>query len=405
MQNLLVAQSGGPTAAINATLFGVLKKACENESRIGCVYAARFGIKGVLREDIFNLSKVVSKDVAKLLLQTPASCLGSCRHKLKDFEEEQEEYEKILEVFLKYDIKYFVYIGGNDSMDTVLKISEFLKEKQILDIFIVGAPKTIDNDLVLTDHCPGFGSAAKFVATTFAELERDCAVYDVEAVTLVETMGRDSGWLTAASCLSRVNGACGPSLIYCCEQSFSVEKFLEDVEEKLKEKPDLLVALSEGLKNEKDEYIFKINNKTKDMFGHSSNAGVAKFLADVVKKNLGCKVRAIELNSPQRAASHLASKTDIEEAVLVGEKAVELAIENKTKVMVTILRKKEDYEVEFGCALVEKIANKVKLMPEDFFQKNKRDVSYKAVRYLKPLIRGELKIEYKNGVPVFLNVV
>ncbi len=403
MKNLLVAQSGGPTVAINATLFGILKKA--QELKISRVYGARFGITGVFNEDILDLTHVFLKKETSLLLQTPSSCLGSCRYKLKDVQDSQEEYERILAVFLKYNIKYFIYIGGNDSMDTVMKISDFFQKKGILDVFVVGAPKTIDNDLLITDHCPGFGSAAKFVATTFAELKKDCSVYSEKSVTLVETMGRDSGWLAAASCLSRVDGTGGVDLIYCCEKSFSIEEFLIDIEEKFKEQKTLLIAISEGLKDKNGEYLYmEKKRKEKDVFGHSNSAGVAKFLADVVKNEFGCKVRAIELNSPQRAAVHLASKTDIDEAVLVGEKAVELAWQGKTKVMVTILRKEQGYDVTFGFVDVLNVANKIKLMPMEYLNEKGNDVTKKAVAYLEPLILGELEIKHKKAIPVFFDI-
>ncbi len=403
MKNLLVAQSGGPTAAINATLYGVIKAATKNN--VNKIYGARFGIKGVLNEDLIDLKERLNGEI-ELLKQTPASVLGSCRFKLKNLDSE-EEYEKIMNIFRKYDIGYFIYIGGNDSMDTAFKIAEYFKLKNVKDIFVVGAPKTIDNDIEKTDHCPGFGSAAKFVATTFSELERDCSVYNVKAVTLVETMGRDAGWLTAASCLSRVNGFDGPSLIYLCEKEFSEEKFLTDIEEKLKERNSVLVALSEGLRTKNGQHILEDLQKEnkKDMFGHKQNAGVAKHLEEVVRENLGCKVRSVELNTPQRAAAHIASKTDILEASTVGEKAVEFALKEKTNVMVTILRKEaENYEVSFSFTEIKNVANRVKKIPEDFISKTGTNLTEKAVSYLKPLIKGEPQIKFENGIPLFVKI-
>ncbi len=403
MKNLLVAQSGGPTAAINATLYGVIKAATENN--VNKIYGAKFGIKGVLNEDLIDLKERLNGEI-KLLKQTPASILGSCRFKLKNLDSE-EEYKKILHIFRKYDIKYFIYIGGNDSMDTASKIAEYFKLKNVKDIFVIGAPKTIDNDIEKTDHCPGFGSAAKFVATIFSELERDCSVYNVKAVTLVETMGRDAGWLTAASCLSRVNGFDGPSLIYLCEKEFSEEKFLTDIEEKLKEKNSVLVALSEGLKTKNGQHILENLQKEnkKDMFGHKQNAGVAKHLEEVVRENIGCKVRSVELNTPQRAAAHIASKTDILEASIVGEKAVEFALKEKTNVMVTILRKEaENYEVDYSFTEIKNVANRVKKIPEEFISETGTNLTKKAVSYLKPLIKGEPQIKFKNGIPLFVKI-
>lgn len=402
MKNLLVAQSGGPTVAINATLYGVIKAATENN--VNKIYGARFGIKGVLKEDLIDLKNFLTEDLT-LLKQTPASVLGSCRFKLKNIDTE-EEYEKILHIFRKYDIKYFIYIGGNDSMDTASKIAQYFKLKNVTDIFVVGAPKTIDNDIEKTDHCPGFGSAAKFVATIFSELERDCSVYNIKNVTLVETMGRDAGWLTASSCLSRVNGFSGPSLIYLCEKEFNEENFLRDVQEKLKEQDSVLVALSEGLKTKNGKHLLEKIKKEeevkKDMFGHKQNAGVAKHLEELVRKNIGCKVRSVELNTPQRAAAHIASKTDILEACMVGEKAVEFALKEKTNVMVTILRKEtKNYEADYSFTEIKNVANRVKKIPEDFISKDEVNLTNKALKYLKPLILGELNIKFENGIPKF----
>ncbi len=403
MKNLLVAQSGGPTVAINSTVYGIIKRA-KKEKEVDDIYAAKFGVKGLLKEDFLKLNDYLDSQF-ELLLQTPASALGSCRYKLKNVDENEKEYEKILNIFRKYSIRYFIYIGGNDSMDTVLKISEYFKLKNVNDIFIIGAPKTIDNDLLVTDHCPGFGSAAKYVATTFAEIERDCAVYDINAVTIVETMGRDAGWLTAASSLARNNGGCGPDLIYCCERYFEIEKFLETIEMKLKEKPNILVAVSEGLKNKKGQHILDDGDsfyKSKDMFGHKINAGVARLLSKVVEKQINCKVRAVELNLPQRAAIHICSKTDIKEAVLVGEKAVEMAVEGKTAKMVIIIREnQEKYSVSLGETSVKNVANLVKQLPLEYITKDGTNITPKAIRYLKPLILGEMHMEFKDGIPKF----
>ena len=403
MENLIVAQSGGPTSTINATLCGVVKLA--KELKIDKIYGAKYGIKGLLKEDLLDLNRINEHDL-KCLKLTPSSVLGSCRYKLKNFEEDETEYKKILDILKKYSIKYFIYIGGNDSMDTVRKFSKYLKFKNVDDISIVGAPKTIDNDLELTDHCPGFGSAAKYVATQFKEIELDTCVYDIKAVTLVETMGRDSGWLAAASCLSRNEKDPGPSLIYCCEATFSIDRFLKDIEEKLKEKPNVLVALSEGIRNEKGDLISDtMKKKEKDMFGHSNNAGAAKFLENVVRKNLGIKTRSVELNISQRAAAHIQSAVDVEESFEVGKKAVLLAKEGKTGHMVAIKRKKQkNYEVLYSNVDLEFVANKTKKMPLDFIAKNKSDVTTKAISYLKPLIQGETKLEFNNGVPKFFRI-
>lgn len=404
--NLLIAQSGGPTVAINATLVGILKRA-KVQKEIGKVYGARYGIKGILSENIFNLEHKLQDNMQDILLRTPAAALGSCRYKLNSINSSELEYERILNIFKKYKIKYFIYIGGNDSMDTVQKLSEYFKIKNINDIFIIGAPKTIDNDLFGTDHTPGFGSAAKFVATTFKELDRDCATYDIKSVTLVEVMGRDTGWLTAASALCHSSDTYGPDLIYCCERAFNIDKFLNDIKEKVEVKPNVLVAISEGIKNSDGRYISDIRiNSEKDMFGHKQNSGCAKYLEGILNKNFPFKVRSVELNVLQRCASHLASKTDILESVAVGEKSVDLAIKGYSNVMVSINRCSNlgFYEVDYGFVDVSDVANKVKTLPSDFIDSNGVGVTKKAISYLRPLIEGELDITYEHGLPVFINL-
>ena len=290
MRNLLVAQSGGPTAAINATVAGVVSCAVLS-GKVDHIYGAVNGIEGVLAEKFLDLGKKLdSAEKISLLMQTPAAALGSCRYKLGDPEENKEDFEEILQIFRRHEIRYFIYIGGNDSMDTVDKMSKYCKENGVDDVFVVGAPKTIDNDLVETDHCPGFGSAAKYLAATFAELERDCHVYEKKAVTIVEVMGRNAGWLTAASALSRVNGGEGPSLIYLCEPVFDTEQFLKDVQEKLEQKDSVLVAISEGIHDSEGRYVSEqVQSDAQDQFGHSYIAGSAKVLEELVRDRIGCK--------------------------------------------------------------------------------------------------------------------
>lgn len=404
MKNLLVAQSGGPTAAINATLIGIYNAA---KNKVDNVYGARYGIKGLLNKDIHNLSKLLNENNLPILAQTPACALGSCRYKLKDPQNHPEQYESLIKVLREYSINYFVYIGGNDSMDTVNKIATYLKQNNISDIIVVGAPKTIDNDLVETDHCPGFGSAAKYIATTIAELERDCAVYSVPAVTLVEIMGRDAGWLTAAAALSRLNGSKGPSLIYCCEKAFNTQLFLSDVEKIFQEKNNsILVALSEGIHDNNGRYISETTDQTYlDEFGHKQNAGAAQILEQIVKKEFGCKTRSIEINLMQRAAAHISSSTDINESIKLGEQAVKCALNEMNGEMSIILRKNNDpYEVEYSSINTSFVANKVKHLPNNMISSNGNDVTNTAIEYLKPLIQGEPNIKYKNGMPLHLNL-
>ena len=400
MKNLLIAQSGGPTVAINSTLMGIYEFA---QKKVNKIYGARFGIKGLLDENIYDLSKIIDKNNISLLPQTPACALGSCRQKLKDPNEASTQYENLIKILRKYSINYFIYIGGNDSMDTVSKISNYLKIRDINDIIVVGAPKTIDNDLFETDHCPGFGSAAKYIATTIAELERDCSIYSIPAVTLVEIMGRDAGWLTAASALSRLNGSNGPSLIYCCERIFDIQSLFNDIDEKFKSKNNsILIALSEGIHDKSGKYISEIGCQNYlDEFGHKQNAGAAKILDGFIKKEFGCKVRSIEINTLQRCAAHSASLTDIKESIKLGEKAAECALNDMCGAMSTIIRKNNDpYEVEYGSTQADFVANKVKHLPSSMISPSGSDVTNEAIEYLKPLIQGELQVKYQNGIPL-----
>ena len=384
MKKLLVAQSGGPTAAINATLAGVVQCAFSS-GKISEVLGAVNGIKGVLEERFVNLEHhIKSMEDFQLLCQTPAAALGSCRLKIK----EKAQLEKIVAVLQKHGIGYFIYIGGNDSMDTVAQLSEYCKEQGITDISIMGAPKTIDNDLMGTDHCPGFGSAAKYIAATFAELERDCHVYDIKAVTIVEVMGRNAGWLTAASALARLGGAKGPDLIYLCEKSFQIDKFLEDVRKRLEVQDSVVVAVSEGIKGEDGRYVSEqVQTKAVDNFGHAYIAGSAKLLESIVQEKLGCKVRSIELNLMQRCASHIASAADIEESRMLGVKACQCALEGESGQMAAVIRKSDaPYEVEFRTVPISEVANAEKKVPQEWITEDGNDVTEEMIAYLKPLI-------------------
>ncbi len=406
MKNLLVAQSGGPSAAINATLCGVVEK-CLADKNIDKVYGAQNGIVGILADKIIELNTLLSDPEAlQLLCQTPSSALGSCRMKLSHWEESTFEYEKIISTFRKYDIGYFVYIGGNDSMDTVDKLATYCKLNKIDDVCIMGAPKTIDNDLMETDHCPGFGSAAKYIATTLSEIACDCNVYAVPAVTIVEIMGRDAGWLTASSALAKINGDSAPDLIYLCEKPFSVERFLQDIRQKLAEKHAVVVAVSEGIKNENGTYITEsLQDKTTDAFGHKILAGVGTFLEEIVRQEIGCKVRSVELNLMQRCASHVASGSDIYESKLLGCAAADYAISGGTGKMAAIKRtSSKPYRFEIEFVEIDKIANRVKEVPLEWINEEGNDVTQEMIDYLLPLIQGELPCSYKNGVPVHIRL-
>ena len=401
MKNLLVAQSGGPTAAINATVAGVIMAAVTS-GKVDGVFGAVNGIKGVLEERFVDLrEKIDGTADLDILCQTPSAALGSCRLKLKNPAEDSSQFEEIIRIFRKYEICYFIYIGGNDSMDTVDKLAAFCKQKQITDIQVIGAPKTIDNDLVGTDHCPGFGSAAKYIATTFSELERDCNVYDVKAVTIVEVMGRNAGWLTAASALARNNGGKGPNLIYLCEPVFSIEKFIKDVRKQLEQYDSVLVAVSEGLKDEKGSYISEsVQSGAVDTFGHSYIAGSARVLEDVVRREIGCKVRSIELNLMQRCASHMASATDVQESKMLGMTACQLALAGESGLMASVERcSNSPYQVKFKGVLVSEVSNQEKTVPADYINEEGNDVTVKMIEYLNPLIQGEISMICENGIP------
>ena len=406
MRNLLIAQSGGPTAAINATVAGVLT-AASLSGKADQVLGAVNGIKGVLEERFVNLTDTMNNTAdLELLCQTPAAALGSCRFKLKDAGEDESQYREIIRIFRKHEISYFIYIGGNDSMDTVDKLSAYCEKQGIRDIHVMGAPKTIDNDLCGTDHCPGFGSAAKYIGSTFAELERDCSVYDTKAVTIVEVMGRNAGWLTAASALARNNGGDGPDLIYLCERPFDMERFLEDVKECLSRKASVLVAVSEGIRNREGRYISEtVQSGAVDNFGHSYIAGSARVLEDTVRRRIGCKVRSIELNLMQRCAAHISSAVDIQESRMLGMTACHCALEGKSGLMASVERlSDEPYRVRFTAVPVSRVSNREKKVPEDYMNQAGNDVTEKMMAYLNPLIQGESPVIFKNGIPCHIRL-
>lgn len=399
MKNLLLAQSGGPTAAINATVAGAVAYALKSD-KIEKVYAGCNGIKGIIEGRLVEIGgRLSDSEQMHLLETTPASALGSCRMKLK--EEDKETFEKIVSVFREYNIGYFVYTGGNDSMDTVLKLSRYFKEEGIEDIKVMGAPKTIDNDLPETDHTPGFGSAAKYIATSFAEIGRDCAVYDIPAVTVVEVMGRNAGWLTASAALARSEGNTAPDLIYLPEVAFDIDSFIDDIKAKLLEKPAIVVAVSEGIKTADGKYAAESHQSgAVDAFGHKYLAGTAKFLTDIIKERIGCKVRAIELNLMQRCAAHIASNTDIEESKALGAAAVEKATQGVSGQMTAIRRLDgSEYKTEIYSVDIALVANEEKVVPREWINRAGNDVMPDCVSYIKPLIMGETAPVYENGIP------
>ncbi len=401
--NAIVGQSGGPTAAINATLAGVIRGVLENahDGTISTLYGMRNGVEGLLSENIVNLSELFAESESiDILEQTPAAALGSCRKKLPKINEGRETYEKLIEIFKRYDIRYFFYIGGNDSMDTVAKLSEYTNECNY-EMRVIGIPKTIDNDLVLTDHTPGFASAAKYIATTMSEIIRDCAVYTTKAVTVVEIMGRDAGWLTASAGIPKAFGGEVADLIYLPERAFNKEEFFEDLRSIMDKKPNVVVAVSEGIRFADGTYVCEgFGIASTDVFGHKQLSGTGKALEYAIKDELGCKVRSIELNLPQRCASHIASRTDIEESVRVGRAAVRAASEGTTRQMMTIERvSTEPYAVEISHRDIGEIANKVKSVPSHFINERGNHITDECARYLLPLIQGELDVKYENGIP------
>ena len=354
MFNIAVAQSGGPTAAINANLTGVFNGA-EQEKEVDEIYGAENGIEGILGDRLLNLRSILMNDHDKqLLMTTPSTILGSCRFKLKDWHEDESDYLRITEVFNRHNIRAFFYIGGNDSMDTVMKLNSYFVAKDIR-IKVVGVPKTIDNDVTETDHTPGFGSAAKYVACSLQEIIRDSRVYSIPSVTIVEIMGRDAGWLAASSCVLRANGEPAPHLIYLPEGEFSPEKYLEDVRKAQLRYKAVIVAVSEGIT------AGGVTSEVVDAFGHKYLSGVGKWLEGYTKEHIGCKVRSIELNVMQRCSSHIASLTDLNEAERIGREAVKAALTyGESGVMMAFRRiSNNPYRVEIVTADISKIANVV----------------------------------------------
>lgn len=401
--NCLVAQSGGPTAAINSSLAGVISGVINSEKYDVC-YGAINGILGILGENYLNLSNLFSAPgLLDKLKSTPAMYLGSCRYKLPDYKDDDSSYVFIFNQFAKLNIKAFFYIGGNDSMDTVLKLSDYAK-KINSDIKIIGIPKTIDNDLCMTDHTPGFGSAAKYIASTMLEIAHDTFIYAVKSVTIVEIMGRDAGWLTAASALARGDYNTAPHFIYLPEAAFNKDKFLSDIKEALKTKNNVIVAVSEGIRDENGDYITS-SKAVADQFGHQQLSGAGKALEFLVKENIGVKVRSVEINVLQRCASHLASLTDINEAFAQGQKGVELAEAGETAAMVCLKRvSNSPYKVEIFHAPINNIANEAKSVPREWINEDGNDITQDLLDYLYPLIQGEVTIEYERGIPSYMNV-
>ena len=397
----VIGQSGGPSAVINASAYGVIKTALESDC-ITKVYGMHHGIMGILNDRLMVMDE---EDPAELELMryTPSSALGSCRYKIADPEVDDTDFKRILEIFKKYNIRYFFYNGGNDSMDTCNKVSRYMK-KVGYECRVFGVPKTIDNDLFGTDHCPGFASAAKYIATSVMEVSRDSKVYDKGMVTIIECMGRHAGWLTAAAALAGEKGD-GPDLIYLPEVDFDMDQFTSDVERIYKEKGNCIVAVSEGVHYADGSFVSEAKTSGTDGFGHAQLGGLASRLANVVKEKLGVKVRGIELSLLQRCAAHCASATDIEESFNSGKTAVAAAIAGETGKMVGFSCDRENgYKCNYVLFDLEKVANFEKKVPLEWITEDHSNVTADFIKYCAPLIKGETGLRYEDGMPRFVKL-
>ena len=395
----IIGQSGGPTAVINASAQGVIQTALKADC-ITRVLGAAHGIKGVLEDKLYDMGQ---EDPAELdlLKFTPSSALGSCRYKLADPDVDDTDYQRILEIFKKYDVRYFFYNGGNDSMDTCNKISKYM-QKVGYECRIMGVPKTIDNDLNGTDHCPGFASAAKYIATSCAEVWQDAHVYDTGMVTIIEIMGRHAGWLAGSAALASLTG-CGPDLVYLPETDFDMEHFLADVKAVYEKSGNCLVAVSEGIHYADGTFVSEAKTSATDGFGHAQLGGLAAHLASAVKEAFGVKVRGIELSLLQRCGAHLDSETDAEEALLAGSAAVQAAVEGFTDKMVAFrcTRGEDGYRCETILEPLDIVANFEKKVPREWINEAGNGVNQQFIDYVLPLIQGDAKAPRVNGLPRF----
>ena len=403
MKNIIVGQSGGPTAVINSSVAGVYKKA--KELGIDKVYGMVHGIEGFLKENIIDLGEYLDKEENyELLKRTPSAFLGSCRYKLPKIDGNEELYEKIFNTLEKYKIDALFYIGGNDSMDTIKMLSDYAKEHHKPQLFM-GIPKTIDNDLPITDHCPGYGSAAKYIATSIKEIIRDNSSFDKtrQTICVVEIMGRHAGWLTAAAALAKGEDCEGVDAIYLPEIDFDLDEFLTNVRSLIKKKASVVIAVSEGLKTSDGKFVCELEDEDRkvDAFGHKQLSGCAVTLANIIAKETGLKTRAIEFSTLQRAATHLASLTDINEAEMVGMKAVEETNNGKTGMMV-IMQRNDNYQITTDTYDIHNIANVEKKVPLEWIDLDNNMMKEDFINYAKPLIMGELLPIFKNGLPTHL---
>ena len=405
MKNIIVGQSGGPTSVINSSIAGVYKKGKE----LGCehIYGMVHGIEGFLEENFIDLDDYLNtEENYELLKRTPAAFLGSCRYKLPKIEGNEDVYEKIFSILEKHDIDAFFYTGGNDSMDTIKMLSDYAKEHNKKQVFM-GVPKTIDNDLPITDHCPGYGSCAKYIATSLKEIIRDNASFSKNRLTvcIVEIMGRNAGWLTASAALAKDDSCEGVDAIYLPEVDFDLNKFIENIKKLSETKSSIVIAVSEGIHDKSGKFVCELgdDDRAVDAFGHKQLSGTASTLANIVAKETGFKTRAIEFSTLQRAAAHISSLTDINEAEMVGMKAVEEANNGNTGMMVTLNRVNNNpYKCETGIYDIHNIANIEKKIPMEWIDQDNNQMKQEFIDYVKPLIIGELLPIYKDGLPVHL---
>lgn len=404
-KNLIVGQSGGPTAVINSSLYGVVSEGIAHSDEIGEVYGMVNGIEGFLEDRILNFREALPGEQLDYLKHTPGAYLGSCRYKLPESLEDPV-YPLLFQKFEEMNIGWFFYIGGNDSMDTVSKLSRYAA-KTGSSIRVIGEPKTIDNDLVHTDHTPGYGSAAKYVASTVREITLDASVYEKKSVTIIEIMGRHAGWLTAASALARKYKGDNPFFIYLPESAFDTEKFLKDVESAFEKNCNVVVCVSEGIHDVDGTFICEYDSSVgTDTFGHKMLAGCGKYLENLVRDRLGVKARSVELNVSQRCSASLISAADQKEAVSAGRFGVQAALNGETGKMVSFVRRQAEdgsYQMECGLEDVNLICNEEKEVPAEWITENGSDVSEEFIKYVTPLVQGSVNVPLgEDGLPVFV---
>lgn len=400
MSNCIIAQSGGPTSVINSSVVGLIHANKELKA-FEKVYGGLNGIEGILNRNIIDLSSVSDEEINNFRF-TPSSGLGSCRYKLKDAESSSEEYEKLINILREYDIKTFFYVGGNDSMDTIAKLAKYANLKNI-DITFMGIPKTIDNDLKFTDHTPGFGSAAKFIGTTALETYLDASVYINNGIFILETMGRDTGWLAASACLAKLDNKTVADFIYLPEANFDKDKFLKDVKKKFEEQNKVYIIVSEGIRDKDGNFVSEFECVSQDTFGHAQLGGVSNYLRMLIlEQGFTTRVKALELGILQRCAMHCASDTDLTEAYEAGKMALKYAAEGESGKMVSIIRKSnEPYEVEYSLIEAEKVANNVRYFPIEWINEEGNFVTEEACAYLEPLIKDMPDLTFEGNLPKF----